>query len=261
MAQPYETIRLEIDAGGVASLVLNRPAKHNALNAVMIRELTDAVGRLAGDDVIRVVIISAAGETFCAGVDLSWMEEQFAAAHPARLAEASRLTLMFRHLDELPKLLIAIIDGPAYGMGVGLAAVSDIVLATPRSEFVLSEIRLGLMPAAIAPYLVRRIGLGALRKYALNATPIGASEARNLSLVSEIHENQHLSGAIDRQVDNALASAPGAIAESKKLFRRIASGAVTQSGIVEALAARWESSEAQQGVAAFFQRSPPPWAE
>ena len=169
MTTSYETIRLETDARGVARLVLNRPDKHNALNAVMIGELTDAAMQLGHDSDVRAVVLSANGKSFCAGGDLGWMQEQFDADGDERIKEATRVATMLQHLDKLPKLVIAIIEGPAFGGGVGLAAVCDIVLAVPEAKFALTETRLGLIPATIAPFLIRRIGLTQARRFALNA--------------------------------------------------------------------------------------------
>ena len=163
MIQTYETIHLETDARGIARLVLNRPDKHNALNAAMIREITDAATRLANDNSVRAVVLSASGRSFCAGGDLAWMKQQFDADHTTRVLEASHLAAMLRCLDELPKLLIAVIEGSAFGGGVGLAAVCDIVLAAPDTKFALTETKLGLIPATIAPVLLRRIGLANIR--------------------------------------------------------------------------------------------------
>jgi methylglutaconyl-CoA hydratase len=260
MIQPYETIRLETDARGIARLVLNRPDKHNALNATMIREITDAATHLATDTTVRAIVLSAIGKSFCAGGDLAWMQEQFNASRTARVFEASRLAMMLRLLDELPKLLIAVIEGPAFGGGVGIAAVCDIVLAAPETKFALTETKLGLVPATIAPFLVRRIGLANARRFALNACPFGAEEARSMGLVSEIHRHQELGTATERQLDLAVACAPGAIADAKQLFRRVATGIISQSGTVETLADRWESEEARQGVEAFFLHRRPPWS-
>lgn len=260
MSSDYETIRLETDARGVARLVLNRPDKHNALNAVMIRELTDAAMQLGHDSDVRVVVLSANGKSFCAGGDLGWMQEQFDADPDERIKEATRVATMLQHLDKLPKLLIAIIEGSAFGGGVGLAAVCDIVLATPETKFALTETRLGLIPATIAPFLIRRIDLTNARRFALNANPFDADEAKSIGLVSEIHAPEKLEAALARQLDLALACAPGAIADAKQLFRKIATGAVAQSETIEALAKRWESEEARQGIEAFFQHRRPPWS-
>jgi methylglutaconyl-CoA hydratase len=260
MIQTYETIHLETDARGIARLVLNRPDKHNALNAAMIREITDAAMRLANDNSVRAVVLSANGRSFCAGGDLVWMKQQFDADHTTRVLEASHLAAMLRCLDELPKLLIAVIEGSAFGGGVGLAAVCDIVLAAPDAKFALTETKLGLIPATIAPVLLRRIGLANIRRFALNACPFGAVEAQSIGLISEIHERQELGAAVERQIDLALACAPGAIADAKQLFRRVAAGAISQSATAEALAARWEADETRQGVEAFFLHRRPPWA-
>jgi methylglutaconyl-CoA hydratase len=260
MIQTYETIHLETDARGVARLVLNRPDKHNALNAAMIREITDAATRLANDNSVRAVVLSANGKSFCAGGDLAWMKEQFDADYPERILAASHLAAMLRCLDELPKLLVAVVQGSAFGGGVGLAAICDIVLAAPEAKFVLTETRLGLIPATIAPFLLCRIGLANIRRFALNACPFGVEEALAAGLVSEIHEQQELGASAERQIDLALACAPGAIADAKQLFRRTAAGAISQPATVEALAARWETDEARQGVEAFFLHRRPPWA-
>ena len=188
------------------------------------------------------------------------MQEQFDAHGDERIKEATRVATMLQHLDKLPKLVIAIIEGPAYGGGVGLVAVCDIVLAVPEAKFALTETRLGLIPATIAPFLIRRIGLSNARRFALNANPFDANEAKNIGLVSEIHAPDKLEVALARQLDLTLACAPGAIADAKQLFRKIATGAVPQSETIEALAKRWESEEARQGIEAFFQHRRPPWA-
>ena len=261
MNQTYETILLDIDRRGIARLVLNRPDKHNAFNGVMIRELSDAATLLSHNHAVRAVVLSANGKSFCAGGDLAWMRAQFDADRAARIAEASRLANMLRLLDELPKLLIAVIHGQAFGGGVGLASVCDIVLAPPETKFALSETRLGLIPATIAPFVVRRIGPANARRYALNANPFGAEEAKIMGLVSEIHGPAGLDAALEKQLDLALACAPGAIADAKQLFRRAASGTISQAETVEALADRWQAEEARQGVEAFFLSRRPPWAE
>ena len=261
MNQTYETILLDIDRRGIARLVLNRPDKHNAFNAAMIRDLADAATLLSDNSAVRAVVLSANGKSFCAGGDLAWMRAQFDADRAARIAEASRLANMLRLLDELPKLLIAVIHGQAFGGGVGLASVCDIVLAPPETKFALSETRLGLIPATIAPFVVRRIGPANARRFALNANPFGAEEAKIMGLVSEIHEPAGLDAALEKQLDLALACAPGAIADAKQLFRRATSGTISQAETVEALADRWQAEEARQGVEAFFLSRRPPWAE
>ena len=260
MTSTFETIRLETNQRGIARLTLNRPEKHNAFNATMIREIASAAATLAVDQSVRAVVLSAMGKSFCAGGDLAWMQSQVDASRTARLAEASRLAAMLRLLDELPKLLIGVIEGPAFGGGVGLASVCDIVLASPGATFALSETRLGLIPATIAPFVVRRIGLASVRRFALNARPFPVEEAFAMRLVSEIHPPHELAEALDRQLDLVLACAPGAIADAKHLFRKAASGQLDEAAAVEALADRWETVEAHEGIAAFLQQRRPSWA-
>ena len=261
MSQDYETIRLETDAHGIARLMLNRPAKHNALNSTMIRDLTDAATKISGDSHVRAVVLSAHGKSFCAGGDLAWMQEQFDADRAARVAEATRLATMLRLLDEFPKLLIAVVEGPAFGGGVGLISVCDIVLAARGATFALTETKLGLIPATIAPFLIRRIGLTNARRFALNASSFGTDEAKAMGLVSEIHSPLEIAAATERHIKMVLACAPGAIADAKQLFRRVAMGVAAPTETIEALAGRWKSEEARKGIETFFLQKRPPWAQ
>lgn len=260
MTNSFDTIRLEIDQRGVASLVLNRPDKHNALNAIMIRELTQVAVQLSHDTNVRIVVLSALGKSFCAGADLAWMREQFLADRTARISQASNFSTMLQAFDNLPKLLIAIVEGPAYGGGVGLVSTCDIVLAIPNACFTLSENKLGIIPATIAPFVTRRIGAANMRRFALNASPMPADVALSIGLVSELYEPHLLNEALEKQVGLALSCAPGAVAAAKKLFRRLAAGTAEPGETVEALADRWESSEGKQGIEAFFEQRKPPWA-
>ena len=257
----YETITLDIDGRGVARLVLNRPEKQNAFNAAMIGDLTAAARALADDANVRAVVLSANGKSFCAGGDLGWMRDQFAATRAARLAEATRLAAMLRSLDELPKLLIGVVEGQAFGGGVGLTSVCDVVLSTPETKFALTETRLGLLPSTIAPFVLARIGLSNARRFALNSNPFGAEQARAMGLVSEIHEPNQIGAALEHQLSLALACAPGAIADAKRLFRDLAHGALQRSDTPGILVSRWETEEARQGIEAFFNRARPPWAK
>lgn len=256
----FETITLDFDERGIARLVLNRPEKQNAFNAAMIGDLTEAARHIAGDASIRAVVLSANGKSFCAGGDLGWMRDQFEAPRAARLAEATRLANMLRSLDELPKLLIGVVEGQAFGGGVGLTSVCDIVLSTPETKFALTETRLGLLPATIAPFVLARIGLNNARRFALNSNPFTAEQAHHMGLVSEIHEPDEIGAALEQQIALALACAPGAVADAKRLFRDLASGALKRSDTPEILSRRWETGEARQGIEAFFNRARPPWA-
>jgi methylglutaconyl-CoA hydratase len=249
----FETITLDRDDRRVARLTLNRPARHNALNAAMISELTEAARQIASDPAVRVVVLAGQGKSFCAGADLEWMKQQFAASPEDRKREATRLAEMLRCIDELPAFVIGVIEGSAFGGGVGLAAVCDMVIAGPGAEFALTETRLGLIPATIGPYVHRRIGAAAMRRLALHGERFAAAEAKAIGLVS------HIAAPVEQHIAQALACAPGAIADAKRLFRRIESGEADESETIEALVRRWSTDEARAGIAAFLGKEKAPW--
>lgn len=255
------TIRIERTSRGVARLTLARAEKHNALNIEMIRSLGVAAETLGEDASIRAVVLAGDGASFCAGADLGWMREQAVKDKPARLAEAMELAGMLQALDRLPKLLIARVQGPAYGGGVGLLAVCDIVIAADTAKFALTETRLGLIPATIGPFIVRRLGEGGARRVMLNAKTMDAREALAAGLVSVVVAPGELDAAVDAEVTAALACAPGAIADAKALCQQLARNpAADQRGwSAEQLARRWETAEAQEGLASFFEQAPPSW--
>lgn len=257
----FETIRSETDARGVATLTLARPEKHNAMSARLISELHEAADGLAADDAVRAVVLAAEGASFCAGGDLEWMREQMAADAATRRTEARRIAYALRALDRLPRPLIARVQGNAYGGGVGLISVCDVAVAADGARFGLTEVRLGLIPATIGPYVAARLGAAARRLF---FTPrlFGADEAVSLGLLSRAVPPAGLDGAVEAELRPCLEAAPGAVASAKALLRRLNGGVddATIEATVDALVERWESSEAQEGIAAFFDRSAPPWA-
>jgi len=160
----YQTILIESDERGVAYLTLNQPETHNALSPLMISELTTAATELGHDETIRVVVLTGAGKSFCAGGDLGWMREQFEASRKTRISEAMKLARMLRDLNELPKPLIGKIQGQAFGGGIGMMAVCDVAIGVEEARFALTETRLGLIPATISPYVLARMGEGKARR-------------------------------------------------------------------------------------------------
>ena len=256
------TIAIEVDTRGVATLTLDRPDRHNAMSAEMIGELTDAAGRLAADESVRVVVVTGAGKSFCAGADLGWMRAQIGADGATRAAEAQRLAGMLGALNTLPKPLIGRVNGNAFGGGVGLMSVCDIAVAVDGSRFGLTETRLGLLPATIGPYVVARMGEAAARRVFMSGRLFDAKEAVRLGLAADAVDPDALDDAVEAEIKPYLAAAPGAVAEAKALARRLGppiDDAVIADSIA-ALIARWESAEARDGVAAFFDKVPPPWA-
>jgi methylglutaconyl-CoA hydratase len=257
----FETLTIEADPRGVARLTLRRPEKHNAMNAAMISELRDALARVRGDGGIRVVVLTGAGNSFCAGGDLEWMRTQASADRPTRIAQARELALMLKDLNELPKPVIGRINGAAYGGGVGLAAVCDIVVASDAARFGLTEVRLGLIPATIGPYVVARLGEGHARRVFFSGRLFDAEEAKALGLVGRIVPGADLDAAIDEDVRPFLDAAPGAVARAKALVREL--GGSPDSDVVERtiahLADTWETAEASEGLSAFFEKRAAAW--
>ena len=257
-----ELIRSEIDARGVATLTLARAAKHNALSAEMIAEITEAAGALGRDDAVRAVILAAEGKSFCAGGDLGWMKAQMAADAATRAAEARKLAGMLEALNTLPKPLIARIQGNAFGGGVGLACVADVAVAADSARFGLTETRLGLTPATIAPYVLARMGEAMARRVFMSARLFDAAEAVTLGVVARAVPAADLDAAVEAEIAPYLACAPGAVAEAKALTRRFGTriDAAAVDETVAALIRRWESTESAEGIAAFFDKRPPAWS-
>ncbi|MBW6423510.1 crotonase/enoyl-CoA hydratase family protein [Rhizobium sp. XQZ8] len=259
----YETLTLDTDARGVAILTLNRPDKHNAMNAAMIAELADAAKRLAADEAVRVVVLAAAGPTFCAGGDLGWMRDQAAKDRQGKIDGATELALMLKALDELPKPLIGRVQGNAFGGGIGLMSVCDIVVAVEGVQLALTETRLGLIPATIGPYVVRRIGEGHARRFFLNARRFDVAAGRDIGLVSVVCPADELDAAVEAEVAAFLECAPGAVASAKTLVQALARDAADDpvGYSIGLLADRWESDEGRAGIEAFLARQPMPWVK
>lgn len=257
----FETITIATDSRGIARLTLSRPEKHNTLSGRMIDELTEAAARLGADPEVRVVVLAAEGESFCAGGDLEWMKAQIAGNAESRRAGATALAMMLRALDLMPKPLIGRIQGPAYGGGVGMMSVCDLTIGVPAARFGLTETRLGLIPATISPYVIARIGVTAARRHMLASRLFDAVEAHRIGLLSSLADPADLDAAIEAEVEPFLSCAPGAVADAKALIRVIAAppdkALIDQT--VGLLVKRWESAESAEGIAAFFEKRAPAW--
>lgn len=257
----YQTIAVEGDNRGVFTLTLNRPAKHNVLNAVMADEIRDAAGTLAADPACRVVVLTGAGKSFCAGGDLDWMKEQFSATRDARLIEARRLAMMLYDLNTLPKPLIGRINGSALGGGLGMMSVCDTAIVANTGKFGFTETRLGLIPATISPYVLARMGEPLARRVFTNSRVFGAEELPELQLASKVVNVDNLDAALEVEIAPYLTCAPKAVARAKALIRRL--GPIIDQALIEetinALADTWEGSEAQEGISAFLEKRPANW--
>ncbi|MDE3028303.1 MAG: crotonase/enoyl-CoA hydratase family protein [Paracoccaceae bacterium] len=257
----FETIRVEVDARGVAGLWLNRPEKHNVMSGRMMAELNAAALDLGADPAVRVVVLQSGGESFCAGGDLGWMQAQVAGDAASRRVEARKLAGALFTLNTMPKPMIGRIHGNAFGGGVGMACVCDIAIAAEGAKFGLTETKLGLIPATIGPYVIARMGEANARRVMMSSRVFDAAEAGRLGVVARVVPLADLDAAIEAEVAPYLDCAPGAVAAAKRLARRL--GPVIDDALIdetiEALVARWETDEAAEGIAAFFAKRKPVW--
>ena len=257
----YETILIETDERGIATLTLNQPDKHNALSPKMIVELTQAAAQLSSDENIRVVVLTGAGKSFCAGGDLGWMREQFTASRETRIDEAMKLARMLRDLNELTKPLIGRIQGQAFGGGIGMMAVCDVAIGAEDAKFALTETRLGLIPATISPYVLARMGEGKARRVFMSGKAFNSKEAVGLDLLAKAVSADKLDEAIEAEIKPYLSTATGAVLRAKAYARSLGP-VIDESAMLrsaQALADAWETPEAVEGVGAFFEKRKPYW--
>ncbi|MBL39123.1 MAG: enoyl-CoA hydratase [Xanthomonadales bacterium] len=247
---------------GVATLTLNRPDVHNAFNAELIAELTRAFDDLAAAPP-RVLIVTGAGRSFSAGADLGWMRAMADAGEAENRADSERLAAMFRSLDELPCPTVARINGAAFGGGVGLISCCDVAVAADHAKFGLTEVRLGLIPATIAPFVIARIGAANARRYMLTGERFDAQEAKAIGLVHETCADEQLDAQVESIAEALLASGPQAVAECKQLIRRVQTFD-GPAGELDAITAEWIArlrvgEEGQEGLRAFLEKRKASW--
>lgn len=258
-----DTISIEHDARGVATLWLDRAEKHNAMSAQMIAELHRAAEKLGADASVRAVILAAKGKTFCAGGDLGWMREQFEADPQTRSREAAKLAHMLQALNTLPKPLIGRVQGNALGGGVGMVSVCDVVIGSDQVVMALTETRLGLIPATIGPYVAARMGEAKARRVFMSGRRFGAEEAVALNLLSRAVPEAELDAAVEEEVLPYLSCAPGAVARAKAQLRGLGPkiDEETIATSIAQLAECWAGDEAPEGIGAFFDKRKPRWAD
>ncbi len=265
LAQPdlEAGVRLQMTPAGLAIVTLAKPEKHNCFDEATIERLSTIFADLGNQDSVRAVIIRAEGKSFSAGGDLNWMRRQAGQIYDENLEDARGLAEMFARLDRLPMPTIALVDGPAYGGGVGLVACCDIALATPNAAFALSEVKIGLMPATIAPYVLRAIGARNCRRYFQTGERFDGAEALRIGLVSELlPDAPALEHRADKLIETIFLNAPGAVARAKSLIAEIefleiddALGEMTAVSIAK----RRATDEAKEGLSAFLEKRRPAW--
>ncbi len=247
---------------GIANIVLNNPATHNAFGASLIQQLISALNTIAEDKNTRVVIVRSEGRHFSAGADLAWMKSMVALSYDDNLADAHELARLMNALNDLPQPTIALVQGAAYGGAVGLLCCCDIVIASEAATFCLSEVKLGLAPATIAPFVVNAIGQRQARRYLLTAEVIPVAAAQQIGLVHDIVNAQSLIAEGDSIAHRIINNGPEAIKATKALIKRVAHGEIDRDmmGYTEELIAQLRiSSEGQEGLSAFFEKRSPAW--
>ena len=250
---------------GTLTLTLNRPERHNAFDGALIAALDAAFITAERDPAVRLVVLAAAGRSFCAGADLDWMKAAAHQNHDENLADARRLAGMLDHLSRLSKPTIARVQGAAYGGGVGLIAACDMAIALDSARFALTEVRLGLIPATISPYVIAAIGVRSSRRYMLTAESFDAPTAHALGLLHEIcHDETALDQVLAQLIGALKQNGPQALAACKTLIADMAHAPspLTPQYLEEStqrIANLRATDEAQEGMSAFFARRPPRW--
>ena len=251
--------------GAVARVTLNRPQLHNAFDEALIQGLADAFAALGEDTAVRVILLTGAGRSFSAGADLNWMQRASTYDEEKNRADARALELMLRTIDECPKPVVALVNGAAIGGGVGLVAACDIAIAAESAVFATSEVRLGILPAVIAPFVVRAIGPREARRWFLTAERFGAGEARRIGLVHEVVPAEQLEARGTAMVAELLKGGPEALAEAKRLVQLVRTmpqgGSILSEATVAMIAERRASDEGREGIGAFLEKRKPGWVK
>ncbi|MCM8541008.1 MAG: enoyl-CoA hydratase-related protein [Lentisphaeraceae bacterium] len=256
--QKYETIELQIPVQGVATVILNREAVHNAMNERMIDELTDVFQHLTNGNEIRLICLKANGKNFCAGADLNWMKDVAKQEYDDCNEGSMKLYNMFKSIAKSRPPIVACVQGAVYGGGLGLLAVSDYVIASTSSKFCFSELKLGLLPATISPFVMRKIGYSAANALFLSARTFNSDYALQIGLIHHLSDN--LEKTLDEVTENFLKTAPKASAVCKEMIRSMEEGISDEKHYTAGLISRARlSAEGQEGMNALFEKRSPSW--
>jgi len=249
----------------VAFVTLNRPEVRNAFDDVLISNLTKAFLELEKDETVRAVVLAGAGSAFCAGADLNWMKRMAGYGYEQNLADAKALAEMLKTLDRLSKPTLARVHGPAFAGGVGLVAACDIAIGAAEAEFSLTEVKLGLSPATISPYVVRAMGERASRRYFLTGERFGASEAHRLGLLAMVVAPENLDAGIGEVLKHLTQGGPQAQRKIKDLIAAVSRGGPVTDAVIDDSARRIAeirvSPEGREGIASFLEKRKPGWVK
>ncbi|MDB2584552.1 enoyl-CoA hydratase-related protein [Alphaproteobacteria bacterium] len=256
-----ETIIVKQEQNGICEIVLNEPDKHNSLSPKMIEELGDAFDLFKEDTKVKVLIISSTGKSFCAGGDLDWMKKQIFSNRATRIKEANKLAHLLYKMYQFPKPLVAKVEGNAFGGGIGIISVCDIAICTENIKLALTEVKLGLIPATISPYVILKIGSNNALDLFTSGRNFNAQDAKEMGLVKSFCKNENIENIISSETEPFLLNAPSAMSASKMLVKSLSFkiDKETVKFTVEALADVWENPEAIEGINAFFEKRKPNW--
>jgi len=257
----YQTLQVELN-GAVASVWLNRPDVRNAFNDSTIAEITHAFRALGADERVGVIVLGARGAAFCAGADLNWMKKMASYSDSENRADAAQLAAMLSAIYTCPRPVVARVQGDCYAGGMGLVAACDIAVAAEQVQFCLSEVKLGLIPATISPYVIKAMGENAARRYFLTAERFSAFDALRIGFVHATCADENLDGAVGAIVKSLLANSPNAVREAKRLVRDVAGQPITPALIhdtVGRIAVIRASHEGREGVRSFLEKRKPSW--
>ncbi|MFQ5993675.1 MAG: enoyl-CoA hydratase-related protein [Acidiferrobacterales bacterium] len=250
-----DQLLLSTDDRGVTTLTLNRPERHNAFDDQLIEALLAALRQIERDNSVRVVVLTGTGKSFSSGADLDWMRGMANYDEVTNRKDAQQLAALLEALNGLNRPTVARVNGPAFGGAIGLIACCDIVVTSERAVFALTEVRLGLAPAVISPYVIAAIGSRQARRLFLNAERIGAEEAKSMGLVHYVVADEALDHSVETQVGSLLEAGPNALRACKRLI------SADNADVVELIAELRVSPEGQEGMAAFFEKRKPSWTK
>nr|WP_286267862.1 enoyl-CoA hydratase/isomerase family protein [Thalassotalea atypica] len=254
----------QVDRRGVATVTLNNPNKHNAFDDTIIAQLTESFEQIASNKLVKVMVLASNGKSFSAGADLGWMKRMAGYSYEENLRDANALAKMLHALNFMPQPTIARVQGAAFGGAVGLASCCDIVVASNKASFCLSEVKLGLIPATISPYVVNAIGLRASRRYFQTAERFFAEQASKIGLVDEVVLPEQLDNEVERFIQCLLENGPEAVQSAKKLAFDVAYQEITptlMNTTSERIATIRVSPEGQEGLSSFFEKRSPAWQQ
>ena len=258
----FETISYSLKDSG-ATITLNRPEVHNAFNEVMIAELTEIFKKISEDESARVVLLTGNGKSFSAGADLNWMKKMINYSYEQNLEDSLKLAELFYLMYSLPKPIIAKVNGAAIGGGTGLVAACDIAIAAENAKFSLSEVKLGLVPACISPYVIRKVGEGRCREFFLTGERLTAQKALESGLVNHVVPLEELDQAVQEKVDQLISSGPKALAMCKELLKNVPGMDFEKAKTYTAdmIASMRIGDEGQEGMNAFLEKRKPKWTK